>query len=494
MKQYYEKVVDTIERQNFFKMPLRHAVVLFSILLFTTIACGSFTAYYFAMKKVLSESYEHELWQTINTRQLLLNANLEKEVLALKILAESPAVISYFSNPSDEILKKDCFSMFEHYTAFFYSKMLGWISIKDSNYYVNGQFMEKYHYSNPAHSWFFETLAIESPPLIRVDFDYLNRQIYDLYIDYPIYNEDKVVGVINSRISLFEFVNNLNLPENVYVFGKDGIVIAAADNRIAKEKKTLVELFGIRGEAVYKKSLNLSKKSTDTFEFGNRHYLMSNAGDLDLFLAARYEVDFKRIMQERESIVFLSLLMIMLVVFVIFNIFLLYLLKPINRTMLSYIESSLLDELTKLPNKRFFNIRMEDEWSRAIRGKYPICFLMLDLDNFKKYNDSHGHLEGDRLLREVARIFSYCINRTSDFAIRFGGEEFCVILPNTKIEGAKKIAENIRVFMERTRKATISIGLVCKTPVVGDNMQEFINQADQKLYEAKNSGRNKVCL
>jgi diguanylate cyclase (GGDEF)-like protein len=206
--------------------------------------------------------------------------------------------------------------------------------------------------------------------------------------------------------------------------------------------------------------------------------------------AAHY-LAIKEVLSEKAA--FLSLLSLILIIFAIFSKFITYLLKPINRTVLSYIESSLLDELTKLPNKRFFNIRMEDEWSRAVRGKYPICFLMLNVDKFKQYNESYGHTEGDRLLREVARIFSYCINRTSDFAVRFDNEEFCVVLPNTKIEGAKKIAENIRIFMERTGKATISIGLVCKTPVVGDNVQEFIDQADQKLHEAKNTGRNKVC-
>jgi diguanylate cyclase (GGDEF)-like protein len=152
-----------------------------------------------------------------------------------------------------------------------------------------------------------------------------------------------------------------------------------------------------------------------------------------------------------------------------------------------------MDELTKLPNKRFFNLRMEDEWNRAIRGNYSLSFLMMDLDKFKSYNDTHGHLEGDRLLRDVARIFSYSVNRTSDFTARFGGEEFCVILPNTKENGAKKIAENVRISMERTGKATISIGMACKVPRLEDDMQEFIDWADKKLYEAKNTGRNKVC-
>jgi len=168
--------------------------------------------------------------------------------------------------------------------------------------------------------------------------------------------------------------------------------------------------------------------------------------------------------------------------------------KPVNKNVLAYVEASLMDELTKLPNKKFFYVRMEDEWNRAIRGKYPISFLIMDLDKFKSYNETNGNLEGDRLLREVARIFSYCVNRTSDFASRFGVDEFYVILPNTNEEGARKIAENVRISMERTGKATISIGLVCKVPSLEDDMQEFIVQAGQRLYEAKNTGKNKVVV
>ena len=168
--------------------------------------------------------------------------------------------------------------------------------------------------------------------------------------------------------------------------------------------------------------------------------------------------------------------------------------KPVNKNILSYMEASLLDDLTKLPNKRFFDIRIEDEWSRAIRGKYPLSFLMMDLDNFKSFNEKEGIEEGDILLREVARIFSYCVNRTSDFAVRLEGETFCVILPNTKENGAKKIAENIRISMERTGKGTVSIGIVCQTPSLQDSIAEFISQAEEKLKQAKELGKNRICF
>jgi len=493
MSNYVDNVIDDLDRQILFNMPLRKAVILFSALLFTIITLSSSAAYYFSMRKILNENLAQELKQTLDMRYFLLRAELQKKSMLLKALSEYPDIKAYFSSSDDENAKKPGLDVFEQYKNYFNSKMIGWISTSDSNYYVNGQFMEKYSDSNPKHSWFFEVLERENVPTIRVDFDYLNRQIYDLYINYPVYSEGKIIGVISGRISLFEFVNRLHIPENIFVFDDNGIVIGAADEKIAKEKKTLKELFGSQGEEVLKTALALDKKSSETFSIGRTQYVVNSTERLDLFLMAKDSVDISKILRERASMVFIALLLLMLLVFVVFNKLISHMLEPINRNMMSYIKSSLLDELTKLPNRRFFNMRIEDEWNRAVRGKYSLSFLMMDLDKFKIYNDTYGHLEGDRLLRDVARIFSFCVNRTSDFMARFGGEEFSVILPNTKLEGARKIAENIRMSMERAGKSTISIGLVCKTPALNDSMQEFIDQADQKLYEAKNTGRNKVC-
>jgi diguanylate cyclase (GGDEF)-like protein len=492
MAKYIEDVAKRIDMQNFLKVPLRKAIVLFSVLFFAAIDLGSSAAYYFVMRKALSESSMKELKYAMNTRRNIINAMLDKEILLTKIFANATPVKQYFSDPGNEHFKENYFGILNEHKEYFQNKMLGWISLKDLNYYVNEQFMEKYDSSNATHSWFFQTLKYENPPFIKVDFDYLTRQIYDLYINYPVYYKNEVMGAVCSRYSLSEFMGNLNLPENIYVFGKDGVVVGAANEKIAKNKRTLTELFGPVAEAVLKKALSLSTNSSEILYFGKNYYLEKKKKNENLFLASKHEVNMEMIMQEKASIVFFALLLLMALAFVVFNLFILHILKPINKSMQSYIESSLLDELTKIPNKRFFNMRMEDEWSRATREQYPISFLMLDLDKFKKYNDTYGHLEGDVILREAARIFSNCLSRASDFMARFGGEEFCIVLANTKIEGARKIAECVRTSMEKTGKITVSIGLVCEIPKAGDNYKDFMETADQKLYKAKNTGRNKV--
>jgi diguanylate cyclase (GGDEF)-like protein len=117
---------------------------------------------------------------------------------------------------------------------------------------------------------------------------------------------------------------------------------------------------------------------------------------------------------------------------------------------------------------------------------------MLDIDNFKNYNDSYGHLKGDELLVLISKIFKKVVKRSGDFAFRMGGEEFGILLPNTEASGAAFIAERIRSEVERIGEATISIGMASFIPQVGDTSDCLLKLADSNLYRAKNIGRNMV--
>jgi diguanylate cyclase (GGDEF)-like protein len=162
---------------------------------------------------------------------------------------------------------------------------------------------------------------------------------------------------------------------------------------------------------------------------------------------------------------------------------------------------SLIDTLTDLPNRRAFDDRMRLEWEHAKRNKTTLSVFFIDIDKFKDYNDNYGHLQGDKVLQIVAKTITRSLNRSTDFVARWGGEEFVVLLPVTDWYGAMKTAEFIRKNMEETviqhegkdTKLTISIGINSITPVPGCTVNDFLNSADQALYLAKKSGRNKVC-
>ena len=161
------------------------------------------------------------------------------------------------------------------------------------------------------------------------------------------------------------------------------------------------------------------------------------------------------------------------------------------------------DQLTKLPNRRSFDNRLALEWNRANREKVPLSILMLDVDHFKAYNDTYGHQQGDVALRIVAGIIPKPLRRATDFAARWGGEEFVVLLPNTDLKGAMRIAEEIRAKIESTaipsidegstKKVTVSIGINTQIPLPNTTIEALIAKADEALYRAKKAGRNKVC-
>ena len=165
---------------------------------------------------------------------------------------------------------------------------------------------------------------------------------------------------------------------------------------------------------------------------------------------------------------------------------------------------SIIDQLTNIPNRRYFDNRIATEWKRTIREKVDISVLMIDVDHFKKFNDTYGHQQGDVVLKEVAATIKATVKRPTDIVARWGGEEFVVLLINTELEGAMIVAEQIRQGVENLKvynindpdvplHVEVSIGAASMAPVAESLMEELVGDADKALYTAKETGRNKVC-
>jgi len=152
----------------------------------------------------------------------------------------------------------------------------------------------------------------------------------------------------------------------------------------------------------------------------------------------------------------------------------------------------LFDSLTKAPNRRSFDDHMAIEWGRSMREQTYLSILMIDLDHFKKLNDTFGHQHGDTVLKEVANLIKSTIKRSADFFARWGGEEFTVLLPSTMLNGALALAEAIRAKIEAESSVTVSIGVASMTPSPESSITDFITQADKALYDAKRDGRNRI--
>jgi diguanylate cyclase (GGDEF)-like protein len=156
------------------------------------------------------------------------------------------------------------------------------------------------------------------------------------------------------------------------------------------------------------------------------------------------------------------------------------------------------DGLTGVYTRRYFLERFEEEIKRSDLRRSALAFLMIDADHFKMVNDQHGHLAGDQVLKEISNIIQENV-REIDIVGRFGGEEFCVVLPDTELDGAKVVAERIRKSTEKrlikaydsTLRVTLSIGIAIY-PSDGKLLEELMDKADWALYRAKSQGRNCV--
>jgi diguanylate cyclase (GGDEF)-like protein len=177
--------------------------------------------------------------------------------------------------------------------------------------------------------------------------------------------------------------------------------------------------------------------------------------------------------------------------------------KNLRRAQLALEQIATHDSLTGLANRRLFERSLEIEFARGARQVSPVSLIMLDIDFFKRYNDAYGHVAGDHCLMQVAQVVKTCCQRKADLAVRYGGEEFAVLLPDTDINGALAIAGQIRRSVidkhiihsgSPTGYLTVSLGCYAFIPSGNDSLETFIHRADAALYQAKNAGRNRAAV
>ncbi|MAD45147.1 MAG: hypothetical protein CMI02_05870 [Oceanospirillaceae bacterium] len=168
-------------------------------------------------------------------------------------------------------------------------------------------------------------------------------------------------------------------------------------------------------------------------------------------------------------------------------------------TRLHYMSTT--DSLTGIANRRHFEKKLESEWRRCLRSKTPLALVMIDLDQFKEYNDHYGHLKGDECLKLLAQLMSSFCQRPGDLCARYGGEEFVILLPDTPLTDALRLIEDMRAAVgERniphqwavSGHVTISAGVAAEIPQEDRGADALLSEADRRLYQAKDAGRNQV--
>ncbi len=261
---------------------------------------------------------------------------------------------------------------------------------------------------------------------------------------------------------------------------------------------------------------NLKKLSTDTLEKHTAHInaIIQKLVNYEVEIARHQRKMFLEKYDKLLSQVFTILVLIVLgVLFISYYVFksiqndhtkLEIATKKLKRANKKLENVSYTDALTSLHNRRYFNFVYDRELKRAKRTHSNITFMMLDVDYFKQYNDTYGHIEGDAALKTVAKVLKDTLKRPGDFVFRMGGEEFGILLTNTDEDNSSKLAQSIcdavrnKEIKHENSKVnsflTISIGLVCCIADDALNEEVFITRADTMLYEAKEAGRNRCIM
>jgi diguanylate cyclase (GGDEF)-like protein len=183
------------------------------------------------------------------------------------------------------------------------------------------------------------------------------------------------------------------------------------------------------------------------------------------------------------------------------------LVADLNRLNAQLLRRSESDALTGLANRRSFDTQYSELWKNALTTGAPLSVVIVDVDHFKRLNDRYGHLYGDEVLKRIGSLLQQALRVKDDYAARFGGEEFVILLPRTPESAAMMVAERLRRMVElagfpaldpsqgpydMSIRATVSCGVACAYPTSRDKPEQLLDAADRALYQAKAQGRNMV--
>ena len=488
-----------------------------------------------------------------------LSAHIKKEIGLLSVAANSDAVIEWFSDEFNEEKKTRAFEVFSGIVSQLYSYNM-YIGLKGSLNEYRAEITETggsiqpvalLDPTDPQDVWFFECISSNKPYIITVDIDHI-MQRKRVWLDYKVEKDGVPIGVICTGLEfahvageLFSQYANNNMR---------GIIIDRAgtiqmDSSLMKDTGFLYNEYSTTIRDVF--------ADDETFNTIDAHLnkidgYWTETGELSVYKTTSGQYRFMTIAPISNtdwSVIILSdtmtlfdttyfipvmiTVLVLLIAFAVLNSITNYhiLFRPLNKlenslaqlnehsadsvfgierddelghlskTIQDLFNKANVDPLTGLYNRRFMDSSMERIMGLLSRSEGLLSVLMLDIDFFKRYNDSYGHDQGDKCLQAVAHALSYTVSRVNDIVVRYGGEEFAILLPNTDSEGvhafAEKLLQNVRELNlpheknEAADYVTISIGATTGCVDHKQDLGMYLRRADEALYMSKENGRDR---
>lgn len=388
---------------------------------------------------------------------------------------------------------KEVMSHYGTFTAFF-------VSEATRNYYQAGGLLKQVSPDEARDAWYFRVRDMEKPYEINVDPDLANRDKLTIFINYRVFDYDhRFIGATGVGLNVDAVVNLIDdyqqrYGRGIYFVDASGRIVVAGRQGIAGEgaaHASIREIEGLREQADA-----ILRAGQGTYEYlrqGHRHFLNArHIPELNWHLFVVKQED--GALAELQRTLYINLALCASITLLV--LLLVYL--AISRYQRRLEAMATTDNLTGLANRHALELLLDQGTRESTRLGTPMSAIMLDIDRFKELNDSRGHLAGDRVLQQVAELLRGGV-RNSDIASRWGGEEFLVILKNTRLPAAADVANALRARIEKARPeidgspVTLTISAGVATYRAGESKESFVARADALLYQAKQEGRNRVC-
>ncbi|WP_111978008.1 sensor domain-containing diguanylate cyclase [Algibacillus agarilyticus] len=370
------------------------------------------------------------------------------------------------------------------------------VSEKTQNYYSAAGLLEKINKDNAHNQWYFSFKQTPEAQEINIDKNAHMGPSLVMFINHKIFDNDfhmigaTGVGLKTSYINDMLKQFRLSYHFNVYFINEQGqVIISELDSHSINHINEVPELKQIKSDLISKGSQLFEYERQGERIILNRKYIP----ELDLYLLVEAKMnDFTK---EVKETFYFNIVISLLLTLAITLIILIYV-RNIHRKLNQLADN---DQLTGLPNRRFFNRGLAHAMQLKKRNNINLSVLFLDLDNFKKINDTQGHDVGDEVLKRVAKLLDNT-TRGTDFAARWGGEEFVILLFNSNAEGAAISAEKLGKAIEQDQalfdlvghQVTISLGVTAVQD--DDDIDAIIKRVDGALYKAKAAGKNQFIV
>jgi diguanylate cyclase (GGDEF)-like protein len=487
-------------------MPLRSALYSQRSLVLALIAllgCGflatSLLSYYASRASIRDNIVNTELPLTSDTVYSEIQKDLVRPILISSMMARDTFMRDWVvagERDPEQMTRylNEVMTHYDAYTAFF-------VSNSSLTYYHAKGVLKKIKADEPRDAWYFRVRDMAPQYEINVDPDLANHDSLTFFINYKVYDyNDQFIGAAGVGLTVDAVIKLIDKYQQRYqrsvyfvdTFGRLVLTGAEGGPQGSRVGQSLSELDSMK-ELLAK----LPKPHSGSYEYsaqGQGHFLnVRFIPELNWYLFVDKRED-SALGAIRQSL-YLNLLICLIVTLIVLAL----LNRVVHRYQRKIETQATLDSLTDLPNRRGFDLLAVQAMHEAQRDPKPLTALLLDLDHFKRLNDTYGHLAGDQVLAGFARDLESCL-RQSDIVCRWGGEEFIVLLKDTDSKKGLMIAEKIRQQIEQQRYAyqgqslqvTVSIGLTTLQP--DDTLHNLLSRADHAMYRAKQAGRNRTCV